>query len=86
MARFKINLKRMYKEYDEAYRFTTSGYNGEFFNIPKSQITEIKGGMINVNDVTKQACYVITVTPYIFAQIEPKLNKMSYYHYKLLNN
>jgi len=84
MARFKISLDKKTGETDKSYTFRSGG---GYFSIPKSQITEIKGGTIQVRERDySTACYVITISSWMFGKIEDKLNRLSEYHYKFLNN
>jgi len=82
--RVKIADKRMHKETDKAYVYTTSGYGGSFFTIPKSQIKEMTDGHIRINEVTKYPATIYVLTDFISNKLEESFNKMSEGHLQIM--
>jgi hypothetical protein len=84
MTTIKIAKRRLYKESDRAYTFTTCGYGGEFFSLPKSQIN-VRQGKIRINDVAKEEALVIDIPSWLFCKLEQTFKTMSKYQYKKIN-
>jgi hypothetical protein len=76
-----IATKRMFgRPTESAIKFTTSGYGGNFFNIPHSQIVSRKRDDIKVNENYDEPAVEYEISSWIFGKIKEYLEKMSKHH------
>lgn len=85
---FQIHQKRLHKETDKSYTFLTSGYNGIFFTLPKSQVESFKyfEREMSKENSTMVKWISIVVSDWMWekAELEQKLKRVSKHEIRIL--
>ena len=84
MITIRIADKRRYSETNMSFVFTSSGYGGKFFTIPKSQLINYEASEIRINENTVYQATDYFITNWIYQHIKEVLDTMSDSHYKLI--
>ena len=69
---FLIARKRMIKETDKSYTFTTKRFNGYVFNIPKSFVIKFTPDFISISEFNKEEAYIVTIPLWLASKIGMK--------------